>query len=160
MEAGVITWELQGAKELEQRFRELKRELQDLRPELQAAGKSQAAVVKKRFADGGDPAWEDIAYWTRKRRKVDQTTPPLTDSGSMMESVTALVKGVKGSAFSLTKTELIMGSTEIRALALQAPERAIPARPFLYFTDSDAKAAGEAANESLQDRIRRKFGDV
>ena len=157
----MITWELKGAKELQQRFKELKRELQDLRPELKAAGSSQSERVKRRFSVGGeDPPWEDIAYWTRKRRKVDQDARPLTDSGSLRDSVTALVAGVKGSAFKLTQTELIMGSTEIRAIALQDPKRNIPARPFLYFTEEDGKSAAAAANESLQDRIRRKFGDL
>jgi phage gpG-like protein len=170
----LITVEMPELKGLMTRLSQLERELKDLRPELKAAGKVQAKAIAKRFDQGGIPEWEDITHYTRKRRKANETGLPMTEFGRLSKRVASLRSGVQGSAFLLTPTSLQMGSTEKRASALQNPKRTVhvydeegkktgmmrrmPARPFLYVDPADEPATISAVGESLEQRLRKKFG--
>ena len=60
-----------------------------------AIGAKALEMVQESFYVGGYPnSWTPITEFTRKRRKNDPSSPPLTDSGQLRDSITAEVKKI------------------------------------------------------------------
>lgn len=53
------------------------------------------AQVQRAFISGGFGKWAPISEITKKNRIYDKTSPPLQDSGDLMDSITAEIKKVK-----------------------------------------------------------------
>jgi phage gpG-like protein len=64
-----------------------------------------------RFKQGGLPKrWKDIKKQSRNQRVGSKSTPPLWDTGSLYEEVTATRPGVPHSLFQLTPDGFIQGT--------------------------------------------------
>lgn len=58
-------------------------------------GAKAVEMVQEAFMAGGIPTtWTPISEYTRQHRKNDKSSPPLTDSGDLRDSITAEVKKV------------------------------------------------------------------
>lgn len=176
----MLEYEFNGIGKTIMALRKLSRDFNDeiVKMSLHDAAAIQRQRTAKLFLQGGEPAWEDISYHTRKRRKMNRDGLPMTETSSLRESVASKDSaGNEGTIYDMTKVgdsySLLVGSKENRALALQEPRRfikdrdftgkwngewkAMPARPFLYFEESTVRLIQQDGQENLARELRKRF---
>src|SRR4051794_1830730 len=110
MEADLFEAHVTGADELSAGINRFGDGLERPTPALRRMAEYYADRTKARVVQGGDPQYKDILTKSRARRKANKTTPPLWDSGGLIEAVTATRSGVVDSLFAMTPDGFIAGT--------------------------------------------------
>lgn len=129
-------WELEllGLAETQTAFGTLEDGLDNPEAFLKGEGAQiTGAAIRQNFLSGGRPSpWPDITAESRAQRKVNSTSGPLIDAGTLMAAASATSSGVDGSVFAVDGSTLTLGTDLVYAATQNwgREDANIPAREF------------------------------